>query len=182
MLLETFPRGQRHFLVCLSVRGPPGAHHAGHAADPAARAAGRRAAGIRLQRLRAGDLGDEAAWTGLDFADLFAEDMLGDDLESWLARELDDEGGFQDLRADRRPDRAAVSAATQKSGRQITFSTDLVYDVLRRHQPDHLLLRCARADAAKGMVDVARLGRLLARIKGRILHAALDHLSPFSVP
>ena len=47
----------------------------------------------------------------------------------------------------------------QKSGRQITFSTDLVYDVLRRHQPDHLLLRCARADAAQGLVDVTRLGQ-----------------------
>ena len=65
---------------------------------------------------------------------------------------------------------------------QITFSTDLVYDVLRRHQPDHLLLRCARADAAKGLVDITRLAELLARIKGRIRHAALDHLSPFSVP
>jgi ATP-dependent Lhr-like helicase len=70
----------------------------------------------------------------------------------------------------------------QKSGRQITFSTDLIYDVLRRHQPDHLLLRCARADAAAGLVDVARLGQMLARIRGRIRHVALDHLSPFSVP
>ena len=63
----------------------------------------------------------------------------------------------------------------------MTFSTDLVYDVLRRHQSDHLLLDCARADAAKGMIDVARLALALARIKGRILHKALDHLSPFSV-
>ncbi|MBP9231947.1 MAG: DNA ligase-associated DEXH box helicase, partial [Phenylobacterium sp.] len=70
----------------------------------------------------------------------------------------------------------------QKSGRQVTFSTDLIYDVLRRHQPDHLLLRCAREDAATGLVDVARLGQLLARIKGKIRHVALDHLSPFSVP
>lgn len=70
----------------------------------------------------------------------------------------------------------------QKSGRAVTFSTDLVYDVLRRHQPDHLLLKCARADAAKGLVDVARLGQMLSRIKGRIRHVALDHLSPFAVP
>jgi ATP-dependent helicase Lhr and Lhr-like helicase len=69
----------------------------------------------------------------------------------------------------------------QKTGRQITFSTDLIYDVLRRHEPDHLLLRCARADAATGLIDVARLGDMLARIKGRIRHSALDHLSPFSV-
>jgi ATP-dependent Lhr-like helicase len=64
----------------------------------------------------------------------------------------------------------------------VTFSSDLVYDVLRRHQPDHLLLRCARADAASGMLDVARVGDTLARIKGRIRHSPLDHVSPFAVP
>ena len=64
----------------------------------------------------------------------------------------------------------------------MTFSTDLIYDVLRRHQPDHLLLRCARADAATGLLDVARLGQMLARIEGHIRHAPLDRVSPFSVP
>jgi ATP-dependent Lhr-like helicase len=117
----------------------------------------------------------------LDMAELFAEDMLGDDLESWLLESAMMKGAFKAC--------ALISGLVerrfrgdQKSGRQITFSTDLVYDVLRRHQPDHLLLRCARADAAKGLVDVARLGGLLARIKDRIKHARLEHLSPFSVP
>ncbi len=73
------------------------------------------------------------------------------------------------------------SAKDRKSGRQVSFSTDLVYDVLRKHQPDHFLLRCARSDAAQGLIDVRRLGTLLARIRGRIRHAGLDHLSPFSV-
>ena len=70
----------------------------------------------------------------------------------------------------------------EKTGRQVTFSTDLIYDVLRRHQPDHLLLRCARDDAATGMIDVARVGDMLSRIKGRIRHSAVDHVTPFSVP
>ena len=69
----------------------------------------------------------------------------------------------------------------KKSGRQVIFSTDLIYDVLRRHQSDHLLLKCARADTASGLIDVARLGDMLTRIKGRILHSRLEHLSPFSV-
>ena len=60
-------------------------------------------------------------------------------------------------------------------------STDLVYDVLRRHQPDHLLLRAARADAATGLLDVKRLGLMLARIRGRIRHKALDRVSPLAV-
>src|SRR4030095_16127943 len=74
------------------------------------------------------------------------------------------------------------TGAERRTGRQITFSTDLIYDVLRRHEPDHILLRCARADAATGLIDVARLGDMLARIKGRIRHSRLENLSPFSVP
>ena len=73
------------------------------------------------------------------------------------------------------------SPKDKKSGRQVSFSTDLIYDVLRKHQPDHLLLRCARVDAAQGLIDVKRLGEMLARIRGRIVHSRLDHLSPFSV-
>ena len=179
MLLETFPRHSRHFLVCYPFEG---------------RLAHTTLAMLltrRLERAGAGPVGFVcndyalAVWAlnpmdGLDFADLFDEDMLGDDLESWLAESAMMKGAFKagaliSGLIDRR------SPKDRKSGRQISFSTDLIYDVLRRHQPDHLLLRCARADAAAGMIDVARLGRLLTRIKGRVRHAALDHLSPFSV-
>jgi ATP-dependent helicase Lhr and Lhr-like helicase len=54
--------------------------------------------------------------------------------------------------------------------------------VLRKHQPDHVLLRAARADAATGLLDIKRLGDMLWRIKGRIIHKALDHVSPLAVP
>jgi ATP-dependent Lhr-like helicase len=54
----------------------------------------------------------------------------------------------------------------EKTKRQVTMSTDLVYDVLRKYQPDHVLLRAARADAATGLLDVRRLGVMLARIRG----------------
>jgi ATP-dependent Lhr-like helicase len=106
--------------------------------------------------------------------------MLGDDLEAWLAESPMMKAAFKGC--------ALISGLIerrfpklQKNGRQVIFSTDLIYDVLRRHQPDHLLLRCARDDAAEGLIDVARLGQMLARIRGRILHSSLDHLSPFSV-
>ncbi len=61
------------------------------------------------------------------------------------------------------------------------MSTDLVYDVLRRHEPQHLLLRAARADAATGLLDIERLGQCLARIRGRIVHKALTRVSPLGV-
>jgi ATP-dependent Lhr-like helicase len=70
----------------------------------------------------------------------------------------------------------------EKSRRQVTVSTDLIYDVLRKHQPDHVLLRAARADAATGLLDIKRLGDMLSRIRGRIVHKALDHVSPLAVP
>jgi len=70
----------------------------------------------------------------------------------------------------------------QKTGRQVTISTDLVYDVLRRHEPDHILMRATWADAATGLLDIGRLGDMLARIKGRIVHQRLDHISPLAVP
>ena len=54
--------------------------------------------------------------------------------------------------------------------------------MLRRHQPDHLMLRCARRDASSGLLDVARLGQLLDRIRGKILHNDLPRVSPFAVP
>ena len=179
MLLETFPRGTRHYLVCYPFEG---------------RLAHTTLAMLltrRLERVGVGPMGFVcndyalAIWSlapmaGLDFADLFAEDMLGDDLESWLAESALMKGAFKGC--------ALVSGLIErrfpgqrKSGRQVMFSTDLIYDVLRRHQPDHLMLRCARDDAAKGLIDVARLGQLLRRIRGRICHAPLDHLSPFSV-
>src|SRR5262249_56844362 len=70
----------------------------------------------------------------------------------------------------------------EKSRRQLTISTDLVYDVLRKHQPDHILLCAARADAASGLLDIKRLGEMLSRIRGRIVHKALHHVSPLSGP
>ena len=117
----------------------------------------------------------------LDMAALFQEDMLGDDLDAWLDESFMMKRTFKQC--------AAISGLIQrrfpgheKSGRQVTFSTDLIYDVLRKHQPDHLLLRCARADAATATLDVARLGRLLQRIRGRIMPVELTRVSPFAVP
>ncbi|HEX5379522.1 MAG TPA: ligase-associated DNA damage response DEXH box helicase [Phenylobacterium sp.] len=181
LLLETFPRGKRHFLVCYPFEG---------------RLAHTTLAMLltrRLERLGAEPLGfvcndyAVAVWAatpldGLDFDELFAEDMLGDDLESWLAESFMMKRAFKGCAIISGLIERRFVGGDQKSGRQVTFSTDLIYDVLRRHEPDHLLLRCARDDAATGLIDVARLGLLLQRIRGRIRHSALDHLSPFSVP
>ena len=64
----------------------------------------------------------------------------------------------------------------------MTFSADLIYDVLRSHQPDHILLQAARADAATGLLDIGRLGDMLARIEGKYRLNRLAHISPLAVP
>jgi ATP-dependent Lhr-like helicase len=180
MLVETFQRGSRHYLIAYPFEG-------NLAHNTLCMLLTRR-----LDRLGVGPLGfvctdySLAIWSikpmgNLDLGALFQPDMLGDDLEAWL------EESFMMKRTFRNG--ALISGlierrmpGAEKTGRQVTFSTDLIYDVLRRHQPDHLLLRTARADAAAGLLDVARLGQLLGRIAGHIRHIGLTRASPFSVP
>jgi ATP-dependent Lhr-like helicase len=106
---------------------------------------------------------------------------MGDDLEAWLAESALMKRSFRNV---------AIIAGLierrqpghEKTARQTTVNTDLIYDVLRSHQPDHLLLRAAWDDAAEGLIDAWRLGVLLRRIRGRIVHKALDTVSPLAVP
>jgi ATP-dependent Lhr-like helicase len=70
----------------------------------------------------------------------------------------------------------------RKTGKQVTFSTDLIFDVLRRYEPDHLLLEAAWADARERLTDVARLGDLLDRAAGTMLHQRLERISPLAIP
>ncbi len=70
----------------------------------------------------------------------------------------------------------------RKTGKQVTFSTDLIFDVLRKYEPDHLLLEAAWADARERLTDVARLGDLLDRAAGTMLHQTLERISPLAIP
>ena len=70
----------------------------------------------------------------------------------------------------------------RKSGKQVTFSTDLIYDVLKKYEPDHLLIEAAWADARARMTDVGRLGDLLDTAAERLVHVKLDRVSPLAVP
>ena len=70
----------------------------------------------------------------------------------------------------------------EKTGRQVTVGSDLIYDVLRKHEPDHLLLQATRRDAATGLTDVRRLAHMLKRVQGRIRHRRLARVSPLAVP
>lgn len=71
---------------------------------------------------------------------------------------------------------------TRKTGKQVTFSTDLIYDVLKKYEPDHVLLEAAWADARARMTDVGRLADLLERSQAELVHVTLDRVSPLAVP
>jgi ATP-dependent Lhr-like helicase len=186
MLVETFPRGAMNYLVCYPFEGRLAHQTLGMLLTR------------RLERARARPLGFVASdyalavWglgdfqglirTGrLSLDELFDEDMLGDDLEAWL-----DESQLM-----RRTFRNCAIIAglierrhpgKEKTGRQLTVSSDIIYDVLYQHEPDHILIQATRRDAARGLLDIERLGHLLARIKQHIVHKPLDRISPLAVP
>ncbi len=115
-----------------------------------------------------------------DVDELFAVDILGDDLEEWMAESSLIKRTFRNC--------AVVAGlierrhpGQEKTGRQVTFSADLIYDVLRKYDPDHVLLRAARPEAAAGLTDIRRLADLLVAVEGRIRHVPLDRISPFAV-
>ncbi|MEC9068408.1 MAG: ligase-associated DNA damage response DEXH box helicase [Pseudomonadota bacterium] len=70
----------------------------------------------------------------------------------------------------------------RKTGKQVTFSTDLIYDVLRKYEPEHVLLEAAWADARARLTDVGRLADLLERSAEQLVHVELDRVSPLAVP
>jgi ATP-dependent Lhr-like helicase len=70
----------------------------------------------------------------------------------------------------------------RKSGRQATFSSDILYDTLTRYDPDHLMLRITRQEARRGLVDFGRIEEMLARTAGRIDHVTVPHVTPLAAP
>jgi ATP-dependent Lhr-like helicase len=180
LLVETFFRGSRNYLVAYPFEG-----RLAHQTLGMLLTRRLERARLRPQGFVANDYAI-AVWAISDLQrvamdELFAEDMLGDDLEEWLGESALMKRTFRTC--------AMISGlierrfpGKEKTGRQVTMSTDLVYDVLRRHEPEHVLLRAARQDAATGLLDIRRLSDMLSRIKGRIIHRPLDRISPLAVP
>jgi ATP-dependent Lhr-like helicase len=116
-----------------------------------------------------------------DAAPLFDLTALRDGLESWL-------GGNAVMK---RTFRASAIIAgliershqgRRKSGRQATFSSDILYDTLRKYDPDHLLLQVTREEAERGLVDFSRIEDMLARVEGRIDLIRLPRVTPLAAP
>lgn len=186
LLVETFPRADKHYLVCYPFEGRLAHQTLGMLLTRRLERARQKPMGFvaneyALAVWGLGDLTSAVRLKKLSLAALFEEDMLGDDLEAWLAESALMKRTFRQCAViagliERR------AAGAEKSRRQVTVSTDLVYDVLRKYQPDHVLLRAARQEAAAGLLDIRRLGDFLARVKGRVTHRPLARVSPLAVP
>ena len=74
------------------------------------------------------------------------------------------------------------SPQARKSGRQATFSSDILYDTLQKYDPDHLIMQITREEAMRGLVDFGRIEEMIERTKGRIDHVQLTRVSPLAAP
>ncbi|WP_242011474.1 ligase-associated DNA damage response DEXH box helicase [Acetobacter fallax] len=178
LLVETFPHRNRWYLVAYCFEGRNAHQTLGMLLTK------------RLEHAGTGPLGFVAndymlaCWSvrePTDINTLFDENMLGDDLTDRIANSAMLRRTFRDV--------AIISGliernhpGREKSRRQMTISSDLLYDVLRKHDPDHVLLRATRAEAAHGLTDLDRITAMLKRIKGQIDHVRLPRISPLSVP
>ena len=178
LLVETFPRNGRWYTVAYCFEGRNAHQTLGMLLTR------------RMERFGCAPLGFVATdyviavWSAEEPQDvpaLFEQDMLGDDLEAWMAESSMLRRTFRNV--------AVISGlidrnlpGAERSRRQVTVNTDLIYDVLRRHQPDHVLLRATRNDAAGGLTDLGRLSDMLGRVAGRVRHKRLSRVSPLAVP
>ena len=116
-----------------------------------------------------------------DPAALLSPDILTDEFVEWVQQSYLLQRAFREV--------AVIAGLVErqhpgkrKSGRQVTFSTDLIFDVLRKYEPDHILIEAAWADARARLTDVARVADVLDRAAGEIDHVMLDRVSPMAVP
>lgn len=178
LLVETFPRDGLHYMVTYSFEG-------WNAHQSLAMLITKRmeARGLNPVGFVASDYAF-AIWSLKPVTDpksLFSSDIMTGEFVEWVENSHLLKRAFREV--------AVISGLVErqhpgkrKSGRQVTFSTDLIYDVLRRYEPDHILLEAAWADARARMTDVGRLGALLDRAAATMVHKDLERISPLAVP
>ncbi|WP_170002359.1 ligase-associated DNA damage response DEXH box helicase [Pseudopontixanthobacter vadosimaris] len=178
LLVESFPHGQREYSVYYTFEGWNANQSLGMLITRRMEERGLRPGGFVANDYSL------AVW-GLDPvkdpAPLLSPDILAHEFVEWVQESHLLRRAFRDV--------AVIAGMVErqqpgrrKSGKQVTFSTDLIYDVLRKYEPEHVLLEAAWADARERMTDVGRLGNLLERSARDLVHVELDRVSPLAVP
>ncbi|MBE1283236.1 MAG: ligase-associated DNA damage response DEXH box helicase [Rhodobacteraceae bacterium] len=116
-----------------------------------------------------------------DPAPLFNLTALRDGLEGWLAGNAVMKRTFRSC--------ATIAGLIErnqvgqrKSGRQATFSSDILYDTLHKYDPDHLMLQITRIEALRGLVDFGRIETMMTQVGQNIQLRRLDRITPLAAP
>jgi len=178
LLIETFPREGRHYMVVYSFEGWNAHQSLGMLVTRRMETAGLQPIGFVASDYA---IATYSLKPVTDPAALFSPDILDNEFVDWVQESSLLKRAFREV--------AVIGGLVErqhpgkrKTGRQVSFSTDLIYDVLRRYEPEHLMLEAAWEDAKARMTDVGRLGRLLDTAQARIEHVDLDRVSPLAVP
>ncbi|MEE4537387.1 MAG: ligase-associated DNA damage response DEXH box helicase [Erythrobacter sp.] len=178
VLVESFPHQKRHYVVFYTFIGWNANQSLGMLVTKRMEDRGLQPLGFNANDYCL------AVWSLKPVADplpLLSPDILTDEFVEWVQsshllrrafREVAVIGGLVERQ----------QPGKRKTGKQVTFSTDLIYDVLRKYEPDHVLLEAAWADARTRMTDIGRLSDLLDLAQTRLRHVELDRVSPLAVP
>ncbi|WP_375287947.1 ligase-associated DNA damage response DEXH box helicase [Sphingomonas sp.] len=178
LLVETFPREGRHYMVAYSFEGWNAHQSLGMLVTRRMETQGLKPLGFVANDYAIAAYALEQV---TDPASLFSADILEHEFVDWVQsshllkrafREVAVIGGLVERQ----------HPGKRKTGKQVTFSTDLIYDVLRKYEPGHVLLQAAWDDARARMTDVGRLANLLDRAAETMLHVDLPRVSPLAVP
>ncbi|GGB24341.1 DNA ligase-associated DEXH box helicase [Sphingomonas metalli] len=178
LLVETFPREGRHYMVAYGFEGWNAHQSLGMLLTRRMETQGLKPTGFVANDYAIACYGLEPV---TDPASLFSPDILEHEFVEWVQQSHLLKRAFREV--------AVIGGLVErqhpgkrKTGRQVTFSTDLIYDVLRKYEPTHLLLQAAWDDARARMTDVGRLAGLMERAADTMLHVELERVSPLAVP
>ena len=178
LLVETFPREGRNYMVAYSFEGWNAHQSLGMLITRRMEAQGLKPLGFVANDYALAVYGIDKI---TDPAALFSPDILEHEFVDWVQQSHLLKRAFREV--------AVIGGLVErqhpgkrKTGRQVTFSTDLIYDVLRKYEPSHLLLQAAWDDARARMTDVGRLAGLLDRAAETMLHVDLERVTPLAVP
>jgi ATP-dependent Lhr-like helicase len=178
LLVETFPHEGQHFMVAYSFEGWNAHQSLGMLLTKRMEKAGLKPLGFVANDYALACHGLEPI---TDPQSLFSADILEQEFVDWVESSYLLKTAFREV--------AVIGGLVErhhpgkkKSGRQVSFSTDLIYDVLRRYEPQHLLLRAAWDDARRRMTELGRLVRLVDRASATMLHVETGRITPMAVP
>jgi ATP-dependent Lhr-like helicase len=178
LLVETFPHEGQHFMVAYSFEGWNAHQSLGMLITRRMESAGLKPLGFVANDYALACYGLEPITNPQA---LFSADILEQEFVDWVESSYLLKTAFREV--------AVIGGLVErhhpgkkKSGRQVSFSTDLIYDVLRRYEPEHLLLRAAWDDARRRMTELGRLVRLVDRASATMLHVEPGRITPMAVP